>query len=268
MADEVTIQPFFCTQCGGELHPDQGQRFETCPYCQTTVFLDKTQVVFHWYLAPTLAQEQAQAALFHWMSGNDTVKDLDKKSSITDVQFKYFPLWYFKTKQGRNREQIFLEPAAAISISEIKRMRIQAGDLRKYDPSEVQDTVSPTVPLSVVKSWLGNRGIADDQIIETALVHLPFFTFKYSFGKKIFTAIVEAATGKVLANVFPEKNESPYELIATLTVGGFILLALLPLGGFLFGSEAGFGGIGLCTSLGIPFGILCFLLAAWIAGKV
>ena len=43
-----------CTQCGGELHPDEGQTFVTCPYCGAAVYLDKSRVVFHWYVAPTL----------------------------------------------------------------------------------------------------------------------------------------------------------------------------------------------------------------------
>ena len=59
-----------CTQCGGELHPDEGQVFVTCPFCGATVFVDRAQVVFHWYVAPTLDADQAAAALRRWMSGS------------------------------------------------------------------------------------------------------------------------------------------------------------------------------------------------------
>jgi hypothetical protein len=59
------------TMCG-ELHPDEGQIFLTCPYCGSTVYLDKSQVVFHWYLAPTLDETQARASLARWMSGSQT----------------------------------------------------------------------------------------------------------------------------------------------------------------------------------------------------
>jgi hypothetical protein len=52
-----------CTHCGGELHPDQGQIFLTCPYCSSTVYLDKSQVVFHWYMAPTLDENLVGVAM-------------------------------------------------------------------------------------------------------------------------------------------------------------------------------------------------------------
>ena len=74
-----------CAQCGGELHPDEGQIFLTCPYCGSTVYLDKSQVVFHWYLAPTLDEAKAGGALASWMAGNQTVKDLDKKASVMEA---------------------------------------------------------------------------------------------------------------------------------------------------------------------------------------
>ena len=51
-----------CTQCGGELHPDEGQIFLICPYCGAAVYLDKSRVVFHWYLASTLDEAKARAA--------------------------------------------------------------------------------------------------------------------------------------------------------------------------------------------------------------
>ena len=44
-----------CAQCGGVLHPDEGQIFLTCPYCSSSVYLDKSKVVFHWSLACTVA---------------------------------------------------------------------------------------------------------------------------------------------------------------------------------------------------------------------
>ena len=71
--DPITTE-INCSQCGGELHPDEGQIFLTCPYCGATVYLDKSRVVFHWYVAPTLNDQDAVAALYRWMSGSQTVK--------------------------------------------------------------------------------------------------------------------------------------------------------------------------------------------------
>ncbi len=135
-----------CTQCGGELHPDEGQIFLVCPYCSATVYVDKRRVVFHWSVAPTLSADQATAALYRWMSGSPTVKDLDHKSQITGRDFQYFPLWFFKFG-AKDREETALEPAAATSVSELANLNIPAGDLRKYDPALDDASEPPSVPL-------------------------------------------------------------------------------------------------------------------------
>jgi hypothetical protein len=101
----------------------------TCPYCSSTVYLDKSRVVFHWSLNCTLSPEEAAANLRRWMAGNQTVKDLDRKSQVTSSTFQYFPLWYVKARDG-SKEKISLEPVAAISISEIKLLEVSAGDLQ------------------------------------------------------------------------------------------------------------------------------------------
>ena len=112
-----------CSQCGGELHPDEGQLFLSCPYCGATVYLDRSRVVFHWYVASTLKDQDAVAALYRWMSGSQTVKDLDKKAKVVGQSFEYFPVWYFKWDE-QGKEQVALQPAAATSITELGSLKI------------------------------------------------------------------------------------------------------------------------------------------------
>ncbi len=211
MTDAISVPAnvFPCTQCGGELHPDEGQLFLTCPYCESTVYVDKSRVVFHWYLVSTLDEAKARANLARWMGGNDTVKDLDRKARLESSSFEFFPFWYFKSRDKSGAERIWLEPAAATSVSELKKIKIPAGDLRKYDDSISPQAHDPTVPLTTVTQWLGVRLPADAEVIETALVHIPIYTFKYDYKNKSYTAIVEGATGGVFANIFPTKAEIP-----------------------------------------------------------
>ena len=115
-----TIQ---CTQCGGELRPDEGQ---------------------------------ARAALARWMAGNQTVKDLDQKARLVSGTFEYFPLWFFRRKSG-NYEEIILEPAAATSVTELRGLKLPAGDLRKYDPELDAQAHAPSVPLQAALGWLVER---------------------------------------------------------------------------------------------------------------
>jgi len=269
MEPPVVTNIFPCAQCGGELHPDEGQIFLTCPFCSSTVYLDKSQVVFHWYLAPTLDEGKARASLARWMAGSQTVKDLDQKARIESSAFEYFPLWYFKHRQTDGKEVIILQPAAAISVSELRRLNLPAGDLRKADPSLEGQMHSPSVPLQAALGWVQEQNIPPGEITERALVHIPIYTFKYSYQGKTYTALAEAATGAVFANIFPAKAEAPYQIIGGLAGGVFLCLATFPVIGALTYEEAGFGtGFLICSGIGIVAAPVLFALAAWVAAKI
>jgi predicted RNA-binding Zn-ribbon protein involved in translation (DUF1610 family) len=258
-----------CTQCGGELHPDEGQLFLICPYCGAAVYVDKARVLFHWYLAPTLNEQDASGSLRRWMAGNQTVKDLDQKASMQGSAFEYFPLWYFKHRQKSGREDILYEPAAATSVSELRRLNLPAGDLRAYEPAMDSQARPPTVPLETALQWLAQRQLPDGEVVEQAIVHIPLYTFKYQYKASSYTAVVEAATGQVFANIFPAKAEAPYRVAGLVTALVFLCLATLP----VIGAASNTGNSlavwsGACVGLGILAAPLLFALAAYVAAKV
>ena len=256
-----------CTQCGGELHPDEGQVFVTCPFCGATVFVDRAQVVFHWYVAPTLDADQAAAALRRWMSGSSTVKDLDQKSQVSGQAFRYFPLWYIRWKAGKD-EQTSLLPAAATSVTELGRLNLPAGDLRRYDPTLDADAEAPSVPLEAGREWF-SQSHPGAQILETALVHVPIFVFKYIFRATTYTAVVDAASGNVLANIYPAKAETPYRLVGGGAALVFLCLAMIPV--IFAASSDGSGtttGLLICGGLGIIAVPIFLAWAAWVASRV
>ena len=260
-----------CTQCGGELHPDEGQVFLTCPFCSSTVYLDKAQVVFHWSVAPTLNPEQAVAALRRWMSGSKTVKDLDRKAKLTSQVFQYFPLWYFKgsqtSKKGTAKEEVGLQPAAATSVTELNRLNIPAGDLQRYASSLDAQAEAPSVPLEAARKWF-KQAHPGFGILESALVHVPLFIYKYLYNGKTYTAVVDAASGNVLANIFPGKAETPYVTIGCLSAVIYACLALAPII-FSFTEPGGeFIGLAICFGGGLLAAPILFAIAFLVASKV
>lgn len=265
----LPTQAIHCSQCGGELHPDEGQMFLTCPYCGATIYLDKSKVVFHWYLAPTLDQPKAQAALMRWMAGNQTVKDLDRKSTVNGSTFEYFPMWNFKQRDQNNQESIRLLPAAATSVTEINNMKLPAGDLRKYDNSIDSQAHAPSVPLQAALTWLEQDKRVKEEIIEQSLVHVPLYMFKYQYQGNPYTAVVEAGTGEVFANIYPAKAEAPYRTIGFVSALIFLCLAIIPL---VLAAGQGWTGAGIglaiCAGLGIIFIPILFAIARYIAAKV
>ena len=263
-----------CTQCGSELHPDEGQVFVTCPNCNSTVYVDKSRVVFHYAVAPTVDEAKARTLLAQWMAGNATVKDLDKKSQLVGQTFGYFPLWYFKRKAG-SRDEVRLEAAAATSVSELRTLTLPAGDLRPYDATLDSQAEPPSVPLETALGWLRERGVPPNEVgadaLESALVHIPLYTFKYSYNGQTYTALVEAATGRTLANIFPAKAEAPYLMAGCATAGTFLLLSLIPIFGALVNDGGWDGylfGLAICAGLGVIAAPILFGFAAWVAAKV
>ena len=255
---DAPVTTLNCTQCGGELHPQEGEIFLTCPYCNSTVYLDKSKVVFHWYVAPTLDAKQAAGELARWMSGNQTVKDLDRKAQVSGSSFQYFPVWSFKVARN-GQESMALQPAAATSITELSKLQLPAGDLKPYDSKLDSQSVTPSVPLEAAHAWL-EQSQPGGEVREGALVHVPVFIFKYTYKGQTFTALVEAGTGAVLANIFPAKAEAPYYVAAGLTALVCLILAGLPLGSPALGMVS--------LALAVVALPVLFFVAVYVASKV
>ena len=241
MSDTPEANPIHCQQCAAPLSVEQGSQFVTCQYCSTTNFVDKSRAVFHYAVRETVNQEEAVSSLRRWMAGNDTVKHLDQKSQIETSEFHYFPMWQVKVKQG-DAEKLFLEPAAALSVSEYKNLTIPASDLEPYDHALDETAIAPTVPYETMRQWLvDDKDIDSAAIREVSLVHLPAYLCKYTFDGRRYTAVVDAATSKVFANIYPAKWEVPYLGIGILAFSIYFCLAFAPLGGYLMGDGIGVG---------------------------
>lgn len=258
-----------CQQCSAPLPVEQGSRFIKCEFCGATNFVDKTRAVFHYALQQTVRDTDALAALRRWMAGNQTVKGLDTKAQIGPAQFEYFPMWLIRTEQNGG-EKVFLEPAAALSISALKGETIPAADLVPYDHELDVAAVEPTVPYEAMLQWLKDeKSIADTAIREVSLVHLPLFVFKYEFKGERYTALVDAATSKVFANIFPSKWEAPYLTIAIIAFLVYFCAALAPMAGYLSGYGEGMVlGIIAYVIIAVVAAIPIFVAAAYISSKV
>ena len=165
---------------------------------------------------------------------------------------------------------MFLQPAAATSVSVLKDLRLPAGDLKKYDPAIEAEARMPSVPLQAAIEWLASDAhVPAGEIQERSLVHIPLFTFKYNYQGKLYTAVVEAGTGVVLANIFPAKAEAPFLLAGGVSAAVFLCLAFIPIIGSLANDASGFGiGLLICSGLGLVAAPILFALASWVAAKI
>lgn len=252
-----------CQQCAAPLIVEAGSAYATCEYCGTVNYLDKSQAVLHYAVRPTLDDKSAQAALRRWMAGNDTVKGLDAAAQVNSQVYELFPMWLVRAFT-EGQEVVILKPAAALSIVELGKLRVPASDLVPYDNSLDAEAITPTVPLTTLRTWLAdNEGIAPGEIREIALVHVPLYQFKYEYKGEQYTALIDAATGQVFAGIFPEKYEVPYLRIGALGCVAYFLAALIPGTGFLLGGGTGLGiGVLVYIAAIIILAIPIFLAAA------
>ncbi|MGH2536173.1 MAG: hypothetical protein ACRDHL_02135 [Candidatus Promineifilaceae bacterium] len=249
MASPPALVQLLCRQCSAPLPVEQGTAYVVCEYCGTTNVVEKGQTVFHYALRPTLRPDDAAAALRRWMAGNETVKGLDTQAQIEPPEYQSFPMWLVRADQA-GREQVYLEPAAAISIAGLKELTVPAADLEAHDPADDPAAVEATVPYKAMLEWLArDHGVDQGQINEAALLQVPLYQFKYSYAGRRYTALVDAAAGRVFAAIFPSKWEAPYRAIGAAAFVLYLLAALIPVGAELIG-------------LGLGLGIVLYLLAA------
>ncbi|MCZ2115526.1 MAG: hypothetical protein LC131_17115 [Anaerolineae bacterium] len=260
-----------CKQCAAALVVEQGAKYATCEYCGTVNFLDKSEVVLHYAVRPTIDGDQAKASLRRWMAGNQTVKGLDTAARIDSQEFEFFPMWMART-EDRGKEVIHLKPAAALSIVGLGELRVPASDLMPYDDSLDDQAMKPTVPVTALRSWLtDDEGIAAGAIREISLVHLPIYQFKYYYKGQTYTALIDGATSQVFAAIYPSKFELPYLSIAGCGCLAYFVAAFIPLiSTFTLGSnvvESAGVGIILYLMVAVVLAIPIFIIAASVSRK-
>ncbi|HEX4952827.1 MAG TPA: hypothetical protein VF017_05460 [Thermoanaerobaculia bacterium] len=214
-----------CPQCGGANALPSGERLLLCAFCEATLFVDRSGLVSHYRLPRLVDRATAAEALRRWMAGNDTVKDLDQKATISSVAAITFPMWLFRRSAGGGSEETRVEPAAAIPIPQVADLALPAGRLEPcLEAEDGAERLAATVPLETARSWLGTSGGA---LSETALVEVPFWRCRYAYAEREYTALVEGSTGAVVASIYPEKAESPFYLTAALGAVAFLVAGFL-----------------------------------------
>lgn len=217
-----------CTQCGAAVSLPEGAHFATCGYCGSALYVDKSRVVFHFVVTPTITMEEARGKLKRWMAGNETAKDLDVHARLTYEEQVFFPMWRLVVSEpGGDRE--FSELAGAFAIAEIKSIPLSGGSLKYFAPSEFQGLKlrEPEILLDSALSWLEQKGAQRSSLKETNLIHIPFYFFKYNYSGQYYQAVVDGVSGRVLASIYPAKTEAPFAGIAIAATLAFFLAGLI-----------------------------------------
>jgi DNA-directed RNA polymerase subunit RPC12/RpoP len=216
--DNTRTQPALrCTQCGADLEIPEGELFFACAHCGSSLYLDKSQVVFHRVVTRTLSEEAAERTLHRWMAGSETARALEQSAEIEEPVLRYFPLWRFRVRE-KGGENIYVEPAAVTTLGLLDGVTIPPGELRPYAPKLAPYLVRPTVSHEVASQRR--------KVQEVALVHVPLFFFQYHYRRQVYLAAVDGSSGQVYAETYPRRWNLPYQGTA---VSAFVIFALIAL---------------------------------------
>ncbi len=223
----MSFLSFKCTSCGADIKIPEGETFILCPFCGTSLFVDKSDIVFHYWIKPTLDLVSARGSLRRWMAGSLTVEKLEEKAKIVSEKFFFFPFWriVFSTVQG---EKVLIEAASSNSTYGLKQAEIPSGLLltcKKEEISNPDAFQKADIPLNDIKRKIHS---ANKKIKQISLVHVPFFQFTYEYEGCQYSALVEGATGNVIVGVFPEKKKNPYIIMTVVSTIIFFLESLAP----------------------------------------
>lgn len=214
-----------CTQCGGTVDFAAGTRFAACSFCGSSLYLDGSRSILHYVVGPTLSEREALGKLKRWMGGNETVRDLDTRAKVARCELSYVPLWRFVT--GRDTQTV--EPAAAFALGDLGDIPLSGGQLSLFSAAKHRGAPlqPPDVLLGSAQAWLERRGVSQEELREVNLVHVPLYLFRYEFEGTSYSAAVEASSGRVLASVFPAKDEEPFVRLTVVACAVFVVLGLL-----------------------------------------
>jgi hypothetical protein len=242
-----------CTQCGGAVEVPPGTPFLTCGFCGSALYLDKSGVVFHYVVSPTINFDEAQGKLKRWMAGNETVKDLDRLATMGNHELTYFPMWRFVVSEA-DGDREFSQPACSTPIADLRSLPLSGGSLKFFSPGEFAGMPlrEPDILFESACQWLVREGATREAIKETNLIHIPFYRFEYTFSGKPYQAVVEGTTGRVLTSIFPAKAELPFIGVSILCALIFFILGLITPNIFIR--------LIVYIAAAIPLGLLCLAI--------
>ena len=163
-----------CSQCGAKIDIEDGRRFIICPFCRSSLLVEKDRTFECFYLEHKRNDIWAKAFLLSQMKDAGIA---DEPKDLT-IGFAYFPIWHITHSDGVS----FTRPAAHTTHTEISSFRVPAGDLIYYDreKDDLGETAEPAIPPEAATHWTKGDRDSVNGLVRLWLVYLPiyFFSFK------------------------------------------------------------------------------------------
>ncbi|MDP8255500.1 MAG: hypothetical protein P9M14_07120 [Candidatus Alcyoniella australis] len=208
-----------CTQCGGQVPIEPDSDFLSCPYCNTSLFVDLRGSVHHLAIEPLVPPDQALQTLMDFLRDHE----LPRPKSI-DSKLIYLPFWQIQWPHhlasmvaGHLPQTGLLEPALPPGTQlGLDRCRIDPGDL-----------TLPGVQLDAALEAFSESQPDYQNFKSARLVHAPFHLLAFSLSGNEHHALVDAVTGAIYIEGLPSAASTGRTVRSMLMVSSIIVLATL-----------------------------------------
>jgi hypothetical protein len=223
MVEERIIHGLSCPQCGGAV-PLRGESiFLDCPYCDSALYVEADTLYRRTVLAPALRSwHEARACVEEWAGREHGRRGVTAMQEVMDgllrPEMRYFPVWVLRTKHGG----VHVEPAAVTAAMEMWKLDIEAGRIMAT-PLRDEALPMPEVPRQAALAWAARRGVDPATIAEIGLAYVPVYVLHCSHEGELFTVVVEASTGRVLADTPPPTLGLSWRTISYLSCVAFLV---------------------------------------------
>lgn len=217
-----------CSQCNGKFNVTSTEQMVTCDYCSSTLFLDLSGTVLHYYIEPTLDIRSAMKYVSRWLASHD----IPVKHTMESSELFYYPVWFME----RGEHTTWTPVGANLGIDE-SCLAFPVGDRKLFKPDIIKEAriEMPTLDLqAILKRWDVER-ITDSKKQKICLIHVPIFSVNYFHSGRIYNLLINASTGKASALELPPPHSIHFNLRFLLvagTMGGLFTLESILLSGF------------------------------------
>jgi len=184
-----------CSQCGAGIEISSESGFISCPYCDSRLYVETDRTIQHFYLKPGLKPEQIPGIISRELSK----LELTESASVIESKLIYVPFWLIKLK-----DQTLRFPAGKLELAELKNFSFPVGALAPFEP-ELALSGEVEIPELDLDQLMNHPKLEKlkDEVLNSELVHIPFFRVDYTYQGQRYTAMIDAGAGKLYADKLP-----------------------------------------------------------------
>jgi DNA-directed RNA polymerase subunit RPC12/RpoP len=211
-----------CSQCGAKITTEKEKRFLTCPFCRSSLILEKDRTFACFYLQHKRNDQWARGALLARLSRAGYRETLGN----IKIDFRYFPVWHITHTDGTTRTQ----PGAQTLHTEISSVRIPAGDLKYVEEhsSSGEKFPPPTIHPDAASLWTKDVGREMESIERLWLMYLPVYFMDFTLDGTYHRGSLVGETTTIYSDTLPslqgKRTPAGLSIFFIAALGTFILL--------------------------------------------